>query len=270
MTPEATLRVCVMVAGATVMLSSAQTLVTLGHYGPGGPFDTAINPISYRFSRLFVRWGLSLSRHTARFVGIVVIFRMLMAVVLCLPDLPTGALAVAAMAAVTSGALLARVTSSRTEWGEQILKVVLGGAALAWIGGSEDAAAWGVWFIAAQVALAYSTGGALKLAWPAWRSGEALWTILSLESFGHPPVGAWLRRHGYVCQFLSWVTVAWELTFPLVFILPPPAAVFLLLLGVGFHGACAFAMGLNTYIFSFVATYPAVLYVNLALRAWWA
>lgn len=36
--------------------------------------------------------------------------------------------------------------------------------------------------------------------------------------------------------------------------------------GAAFHVANAFLMGLNSFVFSFVATYPAVIYLNHVLH----
>jgi hypothetical protein len=45
-------------------------------------------------------------------------------------------------------------------------------------------------------------------------------------------------------------------------IAPRPLAILLLLSGIAFHVTAAIAMGLNTFLWSFLATYPALVYCS--------
>ena len=198
------------------------------------------------------------------------ISRLALAVALCVPGLPLPVLSVCAGGAVILGVLLTRLTSGNTEFGEQMVKVILGGAALGWLGGSDAMVRWAVWFIAAQLALAYFAAGVFKLISASWRSGEALWAISSMNPWRDVTVGRWLRERPQWSWFLSWATIVWETTFPLALIAPPWAMAIWLLTGLVFHLGCAVFMGLNSYLWSFVAAYPAFIFTNYALRAWLA
>lgn len=113
-----------------------------------------------------------------------------------------------------------------------------------------------LWFLAWQVGFGYFVAGAAKLASPVWRSGEAVIGVLSTHCYGHDRMYQWLRRHPRVAQAGCWAVMLFEVAFPLVFVLPPPFAAGLLVAGVAFHAGCAVFMGLNNFLFAFVATYP--------------
>jgi hypothetical protein len=60
--------------------------------------------------------------------------------------------------------------------------------------------------------------------------------------------------------------VAAEVAFPLALPLGYPYGLVLLGWGVVFHAANALVMGINSFFWSFVATYPAILYCAWLLR----
>ena len=115
-------------------------------------------------------------------------------------------------------------------------------------------------FIAGQSLLAYVTAGAAKLASSRWRRGGVLAGIISTSSYGTPFVGRFLARFPLLDRLLGWIAIAFEMTMPLVLFLPFHLAVPLLACGVLFHLSCAFVMGLNDFVWAFIATYPALLY----------
>jgi hypothetical protein len=61
---------------------------------------------------------------------------------------------------------------------------------------------------------------------------------------------------------LCWGTILFETAFVVAAILPRNALLVLLAVGAAFHVAVAIMMGLNGFVWSFVATYPAILYLN--------
>jgi hypothetical protein len=61
---------------------------------------------------------------------------------------------------------------------------------------------------------------------------------------------------------LAWSVIVLETLFPLCVIVHPPLFWVFLLWGLGFHIFCAFFMGLNNFVWAFVATYPALLFVR--------
>jgi hypothetical protein len=119
-------------------------------------------------------------------------------------------------------------------------------------------------FVAAQLCLAYGAAGVAKLVSPTWRRGTALALILDTDTYGHASSAAWLRCHPRIGELLTRSVIVAEVLFGLglVVVLPAPWAWLLLVWGVLFHTATAVLMGLNTFLWAFVAAYPAIVYVQ--------
>jgi hypothetical protein len=122
----------------------------------------------------------------------------------------------------------------------------------------------GLWFIALQSVLSYCTSGVAKLISEKWRSGEALWRVLSTKAYGIDWIGKFLQSRPLLNYLLSWSTMLIETGFFLVLLLPFPYATMFLVWGVAFHLSNGIIMGLNTFLWAFLSTYPAIIYV------WWA
>lgn len=118
----------------------------------------------------------------------------------------------------------------------------------------------GLWFLALQLSLAYFSAGAAKVISRVWRSGTAVFEIFDTASYGHEPVARYLLRYPAISWFLSWSVISFELLFPLGLVLPSLALAAFLVWGVVFHLSCAAIMGLNNFVWSFVGTYPAMVY----------
>jgi hypothetical protein len=121
-------------------------------------------------------------------------------------------------------------------------------------------------FVAAQSCLAYFTSGVSKVISPIWMRGEPLVGILSTTAYGSELGLRIALRAPRVTRTASFVMVGLETSFPLSVAGPLPILVGFLLWGVAFHVANAFFMGLNTFLWSFLATYPAICYVWLQLH----
>jgi hypothetical protein len=117
-------------------------------------------------------------------------------------------------------------------------------------------------FIAAQVSLAYLVSGLVKVSQLPWRNGTAMIRLMGTETFGHRRALAALRLSARLAAVFATLFVFGELLGSLAPWLPPPYALDLLLCALAFHIATAAAMGLNTFVLAFVATYPAALYTS--------
>lgn len=120
-----------------------------------------------------------------------------------------------------------------------------------------------VWFIAGQAALSYLVAGLAKLGSERWRSGGALIGILGTEIYGHAGAHAFFAERPRLAQLACWGVFVFEIAFPVVFVLPAELAVGMLIAALAFHLVNAVLMGLNTFLFAFAATYPAILAVVL-------
>jgi hypothetical protein len=114
-------------------------------------------------------------------------------------------------------------------------------------------------FIAAQSCLSYFTAGLAKLVSPIWRTGTAIIGIFSTSTYGSRAVSPLLRRHPRFAKALCWSVIIMETAFPLVLVLPYPFEWIILGWGIAFHVVTAVIMGLNTFVWAFLATYPAIL-----------
>jgi hypothetical protein len=123
-----------------------------------------------------------------------------------------------------------------------------------------------LWFIAIQGCLSYSVAGIAKAVSPVWRSGEAVRRILSTRTYGSSSSAALVRGRDGACMVLSWLLMLFECTFPLALAFGQTGFAVFAVLGICFHIANAVIMGLNTFVWAFVATYPAILFCAVRLR----
>lgn len=115
-------------------------------------------------------------------------------------------------------------------------------------------------FIAAQSCLSYFIAGISKLRGRAWRSGTAVRDIMRTQMSGRQSVWVMFRRYPSVAVALNHGIIAFECAFPLVLVMPRPAMLAYLGCGALFHLANALVMGLNAFVWAFVATYPAIFF----------
>jgi hypothetical protein len=132
---------------------------------------------------------------------------------------------------------------------------------------SDAIVEYAVLFVAAQTTLAYAASGIAKVSAPIWRNGEALAKIMNHYSYGHENFAAFLQTHTMISSIVCWLVIAFQVTFPAFYILPLPYAAAYPASGVIFHAAIAYIMRLNLFLFSFVGTYPCLIYAYLVMRA---
>jgi hypothetical protein len=145
--------------------------------------------------------------------------------------------------------------------------VVLVACLLGRIGGDPAATRAAVSFLAAELALSYLAAGAYKAASPYWQSGSAFAMLVHTRMYGQPTAARVVARHPAIGHMAALSVVFWESLFVVALTAPPPAAIAVLVAGAGFHLGCGFIMGLNRFVWAFVASYPALLCTNTAIRA---
>jgi hypothetical protein len=117
-----------------------------------------------------------------------------------------------------------------------------------------------LWFIAGQSALAYLTAGVAKLASPVWRSGRALPEILRTEAYGNTAAYVLVKDKAALAALGTRSVIVFECLFPLALLGNPVVTATLIVSGVLFHAMNVAVMRLHTFFWSFIATYPAVVY----------
>lgn len=124
-----------------------------------------------------------------------------------------------------------------------------------------------LFFVAAQSALSYLVAGGFKLTAKGWRDGTFLFGVLNTEGHGTKSVAVLLRAFPGLSLLLSWTLLVFECTFPLALFLGPTVALVYIAAGTFFHIMTAAFMGLNNFVWAFVAAYPAVYYCSSFLAS---
>ena len=103
---------------------------------------------------------------------------------------------------------------------------------------------WWLRLIFLQMLIVYFVNGVSKLG-PQWRAGEAIWYVTGSVSWTR-----WSRADlpmpFLLTQLLTWITLIWELTFP-IFAVWPRTRTFTLCLGVLFHLGTGLALKLALF-----------------------
>lgn len=117
----------------------------------------------------------------------------------------------------------------------------------------------GLFFIAMTSTFSYFIAGLVKVRNPLWRKGLALQSFLLHSPYTVPTHLKRWGTHGALIRFLSGLTLIWECTFPIIWLIPRLAPAYLCL-GLLFHLGNFWAFGINRFLFAWGATYPAILY----------
>ncbi|SDZ55823.1 hypothetical protein SAMN05216554_4638 [Herbiconiux ginsengi] len=113
----------------------------------------------------------------------------------------------------------------------------------------------------AQAGLSYFVSGVSKLFGSSWVQGDAIGEILQTEAYGNGPAASLLRRFPRLVRLLTWATPLWEVSFPLIYLLPSRWARAMLLGVKAFHLGIAGVMELPRFVWGFVGSHGAVQYV---------
>jgi len=143
---------------------------------------------------------------------------------------------------------------------DQMSSIMMLVITLAHVAGTDLAIKAALGFLAFQVMLSYATAGWAKAPMAGWRDGTYIAAILSTRIYGTPAVGKFLTERPRLAKLATWTVLTWECTFPVVLIAPPQIAYGYLGLGILFHVSNAVLMGLNSFVWAFIATYPAVVW----------
>jgi hypothetical protein len=117
-----------------------------------------------------------------------------------------------------------------------------------------------LWFIGAQLLLAYFISGITKLASPMWRKSLALKAIFSTRCFGHSLLYKLFSKREVITIIISWSIFCFEISFFSILFSSPTYAMIFIMIGFLFHLSNAIFMGLNDFLFAFSAAYPALMY----------
>jgi hypothetical protein len=144
------------------------------------------------------------------------------------------------------------------EGSDQMTTVVLTGLLVANLSSNTAMAYLGLGFIAIQ-SLSYLVSGMAKALSPAWRKGGACAGVFNTRSYGNKALAGFLLSHPGLERSLCYATIVVEVLLGAAVVQSSPQVLAALLsVGVLFHLGVAAVMGLNTFLWSFLATYPAI------------
>jgi hypothetical protein len=136
------------------------------------------------------------------------------------------------------------------------------------VGGILRAQEIAVLFIGCEVCLAYLVAGVYKASSPYWKKGRALLLVTRTQLFGQQRLAQILNENRKLTSVFEALFVLWETVFPVVLFARPELMLAMLGVGLIFHFACAWVMGLNTFLWAFGATYPCIVFTNQRIRTW--
>jgi hypothetical protein len=157
----------------------------------------------------------------------------------------------------------------RSPWGmdgsDQMLTQVFGALFLSYLAGSPLAYKAGLFFIAGQSCLSYLTAGVAKAVSKDWQGGKVVFGIFNTRTYGYEPMARILLNQEALNKALTWGAFTMECSFPLVLFAGFPGCLVFVAWGVSFHLMNAVVMGLNSFFWAFMATYPAVIYCSIVI-----
>ncbi|MDF8264758.1 hypothetical protein [Luteipulveratus flavus] len=113
----------------------------------------------------------------------------------------------------------------------------------------------------AQATISYAAAGLAKAISAEWLSGNALELILKTNVYGSTPVARAIRERPGISRTLTWSTVIWESSYPLIYLLAPRQAKLALHGMKAFHIGIAYTMGLPRFFWAFSGAHEAISYV---------
>lgn len=167
--------------------------------------------------------------------------------------------------AVTNALLILR---SSADGGDKMAMVVTYGLLMQMLGAITAQpllSLAGLLWVGCQLTISYATSGFSKLILADWRNGAVPRQALSSFSYGNR-ITHILMRYPAVVLTLAWGVILLESVFPLALFAPLPVLITALGGMALLHLSIAFAMGLNTYVFAFIAAYPSVLLLAQYVR----
>ncbi|MFL5813424.1 MAG: HTTM domain-containing protein [Bdellovibrionia bacterium] len=118
-----------------------------------------------------------------------------------------------------------------------------------------------LWYIAIQTCTSYFIAGTIKLRKENWRSGKALSGFLSSTIYSPDPLSLAISNHLKLSKLASWGVMVFECLFPLA-LLNMQTCVALMSLAIFFHLSNFYFFGLNRFLLSWAAAYPALFYCS--------
>ncbi len=118
-----------------------------------------------------------------------------------------------------------------------------------------------LWYIALQSTASYLLSGLIKLRTRNWRNGTALQVFLRHPGYAIPHTIQRRAESRPMMLMASWVVIAFECSFPIIF-WEPRLALPYLAMGLCFHLVNFYIFGLNRFVWAWASTYPAIYFCS--------
>ncbi len=159
-----------------------------------------------------------------------------------------------------SGVYLSLRSPYGLDGSDQMTNIVFFSCSLGLIVGTPVAKQIVLIFLAAMVCQAYFVSGLEKLKSGIWRSGKAISSVALTKLYGVRSIGDRLTQMPSMCLAMAWFVILFEFLFPFGLLAPHPGWWIALISAGLFHLFAAAFMGLNTFFWAFLSTYPAVIF----------
>jgi hypothetical protein len=255
--------------GTTALLI---TRLVLAAWGVVTSLEWLANRSSFESGAILDQRVMSLRQNGAllRFVwsnftlGQIASVRLAIATLLAISSTPT-LVAFAAILLLVLSTLISAQAGYGGDGSDQMGSVALIGLILAAVGLASDD--WGIWFAGilingGQLTISYFVSGFSKWLSPIWRSGVALPGVMGTYTYGHDLGASAIVGRPWLAMLICWTIFTTETMFPLSLGFPPNIFYIVLAFFSFFHIVNAFFMGLNAFVWSFIATYPSVVILN--------
>jgi len=162
--------------------------------------------------------------------------------------------------------MIMQVRNSQSNDGsDQMSAVCFIALALAVVINTGLSRSFALFFIAAQASLAYGTSGFLKMMKKGWYTGEYPIGVLKTASYGDRHVLAMSLKRRVIAKAFGSMVVFGDCLLSIAFAFPPNICIYILIFGIFLHIGIGRIMGLNTFMWSYIATYPAILFASHAI-----
>lgn len=124
----------------------------------------------------------------------------------------------------------------------------------------QSFASLGLWYIGIQSMLSYFIGGVVKLKNTEWRSGAALSKFLQSSAYDVPTFFKHFSQNIALMFFTAWCVMLFEVSAAALLLLPDIAPIWITV-AASFHLMNFFIFGLNRFFWTWLATYPCILWL---------
>ena len=248
-----------------VIVDALEIISERHQYGPNGIYNFAILKTYYRW--MMNKWFAPLLNFFCgypRYIYVVSI--QLIAAALIVSHLFTD-LSLFLIAIILAIHLLSHLRNSYgLDGSDQMQVIIFSSLFIFYLSSDPLIKEFSIIFLSLQSLLSYFTSGFTKLISPVWRGGMAISGILDTLGHGHKAVAGILIKKPFLSKLICWGVLIFECGLPILVFTGIQATMIFIVVGILFHLSIAILMRLNAFFWTFVATYPAIIFFANAFQ----